>query len=220
MSANLTASPVPEGDYQALKDAWKRYLTSERPIDSVLKQPAFQQQGLKVCAGIVRNAERCGDIFQVLCAQLLRHDTEGPKRSKGDRAKSLRAAGLQTLAQFWAYVYVSARNLAKSGWAKDKRRSERAKAHYETAPTYHGSAEDLARVEDEGLNPERSAELIEALKALAALDEKHRLTFYYWARGDSFRKIAKVMGCSHVTARNRLKVALKQALGREMPPAG
>ena len=212
MVINLNSPPTKESDYPGLTGVWKSYLTGERPIDDVLGDADFQRLGLKMVTRIVRGADRGPDIFQLCCAQFLRHDTEGPPADpNADRARSLRAANLCTLDQFLSYFYRSAQHLDSSLWGKEKRRQE-------LRPTYDITAADLARARAEGVSSEDRLRLIECLDAVGSLEDKYRLTFLYSMLGYTTREIAQIMGCAHVTVINRLRVAMRRALGREALP--
>lgn len=223
----ITQDPsATEGEYLAFQEAWKRYLKSERPIDSVLKRPDFQREGLRICASIVRGADVYGDIFAAVCAQFLRYDTEGPPANpQACRPKSLRTAGLDTPEQFWAYFNRSARNMDNSRWRKENGREGKPKGKPEgkpekkpRAPVYNFTAEELACVPAAGVSPEDRTRLVEIIDAVGSLGKKYLHTYFYWLAGYTTRETAAAMGCSHVTAQNRLKVAQAKALGIEAPP--
>ncbi len=200
--------PALEDDYPGLDEVVNGYLTGERPIDDVLKHPDFSRLGPKECGKIVRSAEKGKSLFQSLCAQILRHDTEGPPANlKACRAQSLRAVGLHTLDEFWAYFRESARNLARSGWRRGNRRHDK-------APTYSITAADLSGTTAKGVCLEDKLRLIEAFEVVSALSKEHLNAFCYWLQDYSTREIAKIMGYSHVAVQALIRDALREVRGQ------
>lgn len=212
--SNTNTSPAMEDEYQGLNEVLYRYLTGERMVDDVLADPYCQREIQKTCRCITRDADEGRELAQSLYEHILRRDREGPEIRTRRRARSLRTADIHTLDEFLAYLYVSALNLARSGWRKRGRRNKLREVVPDPVDNFRSVKSNCADPEAKCLHNER----LEQIGDLSALQ---RLALMYWAMDYTARDIAGILSrtgdpCSHVTVQTWIKDALTKLRGESV----